>query len=905
MNLAFRSVRWPRLLRMGLITLFSCLTQGTLALANSAQAAGPADSGGATAVESAPESAVPASSSSTVAVNQASSERTRLNLLGELDSESGEARRNENVRLTLIDNNVLKELLRRMGATATIVKEFEAERSFFGLEYGGNPKASLHAPRTTRSGIHGEVSWSHQNSALSARSFFQVGRVRPARTNDYGLKFSAPVGLKSALSLQLSQRRLLGQVNGNVLVPAADERTPLTNDPAARGLVERILGAYPAELPNRTDINERALNTNAPQNIHNDRASGALDNTFGSNRLTLRYNVTLQHVEAFQLVGGQNPDTTTKNHSARLTWNRSWSPYTTTDVSAGYERIGSLLVPEETSLGAFYLFSRILQSIGPSSSIPIDRAQNMFRYGARLLRRNGNHTITTGFETQRKQVNGFESNNHRGTFSFRADFGRNAVDNLLAGTPSQFRFAIGNAHRGFRNRSSLAFVQDSWKVAPELTLQLGLRFEPVGSPLEVNNLSEIPYEADRNNLAPSLGFAFSPPGRWGVLRGAYGLHYGQIFNATFMQTRFNTPGVLTVVVNAPNLIEPFQELSPSDLDPDARSIRNDIDPELSTPYSHQYNLSWTVETRREWALELGYIGSRSHRLLNQRYTNRAHPVEGIAQITRTINLRRADPRYFDVLHTVNGSIGYFDAAKATLRIPNWSGLNLDASYWWSKAIDLASDYTNTAVQRDGRQARSPNEFDVWGYMKGLSEFDQPHAVLFRINYAVPARRVLPRPLRALLAGWQASSVVLWKTGTPFGIRAGSDSPGIGNVDGAGSDRPNLSDTSLLGRVVNHPDTSRGQLPRSAFEFIQPTDPAGNLGRNTFRKDGVWNVNTALSRRILLPRKASLLIRAESLNLLNHPQFAEPDINLASRTFGAITNTLNDGRAFRFTMQVSF
>lgn len=834
-----------------------------------------------------------------------SADRTRLNLLGEVDSESGEARRNENVRLTLIDNNVLKELLRRMGATATLLQDFDAERSYFGLEYGGAPKPSLHLARPRRGGMHGQMSWSHQNSALSARSFFQVGKVRPARTNDYGLTFGAPVGGSSALTLQMSRRRLLGQVNGNVLVPAADERTPTATDPAKRALVERVIGAYPDELPNRTDINERALNTNAPQNIHNDRVSATLDNPMGPGSLTLRYNVTLQHVEAFQLVGGQNPDTTTKNHNARVTWNRSWNPYTTSDFTAGFDRIGSLLVPEETSLGPFFLFSRILQSIGPSSSMPIDRAQNVFRYGARLARRTGNHTLTAGFETLRKQVNGFESNNHRGTFSFRADFGRNAVENLLAGTPSQFRFAIGNAHRGFRNRSQLVYAQDTWKARPGLTLQLGLRFEPVGAPREVDGLSEVPYDADRNNFAPTVGFAYEPRPRWGVVRGSYGLHYGELFNATFMQTRFNTPGVLSIVVNAADLIDPLRELKPSDLDPTARSVRHSLDADLSTPYSHQYNLSWTVEARRDWALELGYVGSRSHRLLNQRYMNRAHPVEGVPQVTRTINQRRPDPRYFDVLHVVNGSIGYFDAAKATLRIPNWSGLNLDASYWWSKAIDLASDYTNTAVGRDGRGARSPYEFDVWGYMKGLSEFDQPHAVLFRLNYAPTGALRLPRPLRKVLGGWQASSVVLWKSGTPFVLRSGSDSPGVGNVDGAGSDRPNVVDTAVLGRVVNHPDTARALLSRSAFSFIEPTDRAGNLGRNTFRKDGVWNVNMALSRQILLPRKASLLFRAESLNLLNHPQFAEPDINLASRTFGAITNTLNDGRGFRFTLRLSF
>ena len=834
-----------------------------------------------------------------------SAERTRLNLLGEVDSGAGEARRNENVRLTLIDNNVLKELLRRMGATATVVAEFAADRSYFGLEYGGSPKPSLHAPVSAADSVHGELNWSHQNSALSARSFFQVGGVRPARTNDFGFKIGAPLGTKSALTIQMSQRRLLGQVNGNVLVPAADERIPTALDPSKRALIERILGAYPDALPNRTDINQRALNTNSAQNIRNNRASGTLDNSFGKNRLTLRYNVTLQDVEAFQLVGGQNPDTTTKNHNAKATWSRSWSPRTTTDFTAGYERVGSLLVPEETSLGPFFLFSRILQSIGPSSSIPIDRAQNLFRLGARVQRDAGNHNILAGVESIRQQVNGSESNNHRGTFSFRADFGRNAVENLLAGTPSSYRFAIGSTHRGFRNSSVTAYLQDRWKVGPRLTLQLGLRFEPVGSPIEINGRSEIPYGGDMNNLAPSLGFAYSPGNGLGVLRGAYGLQYGELFNATYMQARYNTPSVLTVVVNAADLIEPLQEFSASDLDPSARSIRYALDPELSTPYSHQYNFSWALEPKTGWALELGYVGSRSHRLLNQRYTNRGQPVPGVEQVTRTINQRRADDHYFDVLRVINGSIGYFDAAKVTWRARNWAGLNIEASYWWGKAIDLASDYTNTAGGRDGRLGRSPYEYDVWNYMKGLSEFDQPHAVLWRADYRVPTLSNVHHAARSALGGWQVSSVVLWKSGTPFGIRSGSDSPGIGNVDGAGSDRPNVVDSSILGRSVNHPDTSRSRLDRTAFEFIRPTDPGGNLGRNTFRKDSVWNVNVALSRRILERNKTSLLFRAEGLNFLNHPQFAEPDVNLASRTFAAITNTLNDGRAFRFTLQVSF
>ena len=492
-----------------------------------------------------------------IAPAAASSDRTTLNLLGEVDRESGESRRNENVRLTLIDNNVLKELNQRMGTTATIIKEFNVEQNFFGKEFGGRPSQPLHLGPSRVSGVHGELNWGHNNSILSARSFFQVGEVQPARSNDYGFKFRSRLGKNTNLTLTGSQRKLRGQVNGNVLVPAADERTVLASDPATRALVEAIIGAYPAQLPNRTDINPRALNTNAQQNINNDRIGAVLEHSWNEDQLAVSYNLTLQDVEAFQLVGGQNPDTITKNNRARLTWSRGWTPTTTTDFSAGYDRIGSLIVPEETSLGPFFLFGRILQSIGPSGSFPIDRAQNMFRYAGRLRHTRGNHLLTLGSEILRRQVNGFESNNHRGTFRFGRDFGRDPLVNLALGAPSSYRFAIGDARRGFRNWDMQFFAGDEWKVNANLTLNFGLRYRPVTAAAEVNGLSEIPYDCDCNNLAPRFGFAYRLSDSWGVIRGAYGIQYGEIFPATFMQSRFNPPEILSIDIRAPDLVNPL------------------------------------------------------------------------------------------------------------------------------------------------------------------------------------------------------------------------------------------------------------------------------------------------------------------------------------------------------------
>ncbi len=113
------------------------------------------------------------------------------------------------------------------------------------------------------------------------------------------------------------------------------------------------------------------------------------------------------------------------------------------------------------------------------------------------------------------------------------------------------------------------------------------------------------------------------------------------------------------------------------------------------------------------------------------------------------------------------------------------------------------------------------------------------------------------------------------------------------------------DLLILGRSIAHPDTAIARLPRHAFATIRPGDPRGNLGRNTFRKDGIANVNAAFSRRWAIAGDKALLFRAESLNFLNHPQFAEPDSALSSQDFGFITNTLNDGRTFRFTLRFSF
>ncbi|MBI4908450.1 MAG: hypothetical protein HY820_32800 [Acidobacteria bacterium] len=796
----------------------------------------------------------------------------------------------------MIDNNALKDLNIRLGTTATLVNEFQPQRQYFGVEFGNTPPAPPHlSVLKLPAAIHGTLYATHNNSIFTARTFFQAGSVQPARENNYGLAITAPLWTKAFLTLDGSQQKIRGSVNGNVLIPLPSERTLLATDPAARAILQRFLDAYPDVAPNRTDIDPRALNTNSRQSVNAGRASFRLDQQLGSrDRLIARHALTGQTIDAFQFVAGQNPDTTIKTHQSRLTWQRTWSPNLAGTFTVGFDRARSMLVSEPNAVGPQVQIGTAWTVLGPASNIPLDRIQNRFRYAATVNHRRANHNYTAGGELVRLRFNGREASSNRGNWYFRNDFGRDAITNFRLGVPNRFSTGIGELDRGFRNWEQAWYAGDVWKVASHLTLNYGVRWQPVLGPTEVNRLTETPYNCDCNNLAPLFGFAYKLPRQWGVLRGAYGLHYGELYAATFQQLRWNLPNFQKIEVQGPDFLSP---LGNAEIGPNGRSTLFVVPPGLRTPYSHQYNFSWEGALRDGWRLQVGYVGSRTHKLLLMNHLNRAVQPSALPISTNTVTQRRPDARYFEVRNVGNSSRAYYDAARVTLVLPERRGLTVDASYWFSKAIDAGAAYTNTAAGDDALQGYSQSQNLLQADLKGPSAFDQSHAALFRARYALPARR--------LWGKWVASSIVLAKSGMPFTIISGSDGPGFGNVDGTNGDRPDVVDPSILGRTIGNPDNSTAMLPRSAFRYIPIGQTRGNIGTSTFRRAGIFNWNASLSRGWTFARERELTFRAETVNLTNTPQFAAPNVDLSSPSFGKITNTLNEGRTFAFTLQLKF
>lgn len=814
--------------------------------------------------------------------------------------------RNENNAVNRIDFNAVKEANQRVGATITIVTEPRVETGFFAAEFGRPAGASpvLGAPAKIAS-WHGEAFGFHQNSVFNARTFFQVGGVKPSHRNSYGVRTTGQMGKSTWLTANVSQQKIRGMVNGNVLVPLAGERTPLATDPAVRALVQRFLDAYPTELPNRPDFDARALNTNAPQRIDEIDATLRLDRDLAHwGPLSASHQLTRQRVDAFQLVAGQNPDNDIHTHRSQLTWRFSPSPVT--DVALGFTflRNKTLLTAEPNAVPVRIRMGFQIEELGPDSEYPVDRATNSFRYGAVVSRRmaGDRHNLTWGGDVTRFQLNGIETLSARGYFSFTNNFGRGAIQNFRLGEPSFYEVTIGDLTRGFRNWTANAFVSDRWKVSPRVQLFLGLRYNLVSGPTESNRIHPTLYSCDCNNASPRFSLAIQAFKGW-VVRTGYTVSFGEVPPVTYQQVRFNLPKVRFVQLQNPLLIDPLAgvDLAGGGL----RSSPTLLSPDIVSPYAHQYHFLFERKTRAGALLRTGYTGSQSVKLINGYVHNRAQAVPGISLTLDTVDKRRADPLFYEIRYILNGGRGNFNAAQASLDMPDWRGLRGTVSYTFSKSIDDGPDYTSTAANRDMSRARSQGQYESLQDRRGLSTFDSSHALIANYSYDLP-RLAHPHSWPAqVLNGWQFSGVAMIKSGTPLTLYVGSDAPGFGNVDGSASDRPNILYPAIIGKTVSHPDMAPALLARDRFSYITLGDTRGNMAKNALRKARIANWNTALSRQWQVGvggREWRAQFRAEAYNLTNTPQFDEPQRNLSSPAFGKITNALNDGRVFQLALR---
>lgn len=828
---------------------------------------------------------------------------------------------NPNIFLYRMDLNALRRRLTIVrGTDPQYIGEFLPERNYFGAEYGAPlNEFTLLNRRSLASRWTYSAAESLEYSVLNARPFFNVGPLRSSRVNQYELSAGGPlVADKLSLSARYAHLRDTSNVNGNVLVPKADERTPRASDPGFRAIIGSLLGAFPSELPN---LRERHLNTNALQQIENRDGFLRLDFKQGENSaLALRYSIADYAEDPFELVLGRYPQTDLRNQSLRASWTYNFSPSSVGQFGFDFDRATAALALTEryrnlfsplglgTAVPDVDFKGDALQDLGPGTHFPRYRVQNRFQFYGGVTKITGRHSLKAGGGIARVQVNDLQSDRSRGILIFSDDFGRSEIENFLLGQPTQLNITLGNLYRGFRNWEHFLYLGDQIRLTPALSLNLGLRYELQTAPTEVNGLTDVGYSTDRTNFAPRFGFAWNPGGGELVVRGGYGISYGSVFPVTYQFARFNPPAIRTVQISAPDITRllsiPTEQASAAE-----RTALNRLSPDLVTPYSHQYTLAVERPLPGSLFLRLAYLGSRSFHLFTHNIYNRARPVPGIPATTATIDARRPDPRYSDVTQIESNSNAYYDAAQVFLEKRLSRGISFRATYTFSKSIDLGGDFTNTAsgVENPPEYGLVTSEFvSRKDDLKGWSLFDTPHNLTVSYTFALPSVGHIVGWQGLLLRDWEISGTTIFQSGIPWHPHT-ADAPGLGNVDGVQQDRPNLLNPALLGKSFDDPDTSAALLRREYFDTRIPVGGRGNIGFNTFRKDGTSNWNFSIGKAFRFRRwgESSAVFRAAFLNLFNHAQFEKPGFNVTSPSFGQITNTVNRGRVTQLSMRVNF
>ena len=549
-----------------------------------------------------------------------------------------------------------------------------------------------------------------------------------------------------------------------------------------------------------------------------------------------------------------------------------------------------------------------------------------------------NHTFRSGFEYRRIELNNRSDPNGRGTFTF-SGFATSAFDSggrpipgtgydladFLLGLPQSTAIRFGDDNTYFRGNVFNLFFMDNWRVAPQLTLNLGLRYE-LASPLtekfdRISNLdiapnfagaavvlpgAEGPYsglfpaaliDPDRNNLAPRIGLAWKPfPQQNLVVRSGYGIFYNaSIYNQFATQLASQPPfAVSDNLITRPDRVLTLANGFPSD---PQFTVFNSyaVDRHLRVGYVQQWNLDIQQQLRPNLVLTVSYNGSKGTRLDLLRSPNRApagSPLE--TDSNRIISNAQG------FLYETSGAASIFHSLQIRLQRRFTSGLSVNASYIFGKSIDNASSIgggqeTVALIDNNLRAER------------GLSTFDMRHQLTINHVYEFPfgeRKRFLSHgglPAR-LLGGWSLSGMTTLQSGSPYTARILGNSI---NNSGTGANQSERADaTGLPVELPESLQTVAHFFNTDAFTLPTP-GRFGYAGRNTITGPGTTNFNMALAKVIRFsPDGKRLEFRTHATNVFNTPNFNGLGVIVDASNYGHLISA-KQMRQFEFTLRFNF
>jgi len=816
-------------------------------------------------------------------------------------------------QLSAVSDGTLPALSAAGGTNSLVsvdaMQEFQVQTSTFAPEFGRSPGGQVSI--VTRSGgnaYHGSLFNYFRNDKLDANDWFanRDGLSRaPVRQNDFGGVFGGPVWVpgvyqgkdRTFFFASYEGLRLRQPQYATDAYPTAATR--LRAAPAARDIVN----AYP--LPNLGDLGggfgRFAASYSNPLNL--DSTSVRLDHNFGRATIFGRYSESPSQASSrgpistydlslntislsdsktrtFTLGSTQTWSARALNET-RVNWARHLAGYRTEMDSLG----GATPIPNSTLFPSFT--SPELASVGIlptgirgfAAGTLADNRQVQWNVVDNFSFTTGAHQIKLGFDF-RQLYPDLPSPTYQ---QFGVFAGLEGPVGMLGGRTAA---AIVTAFEGMRVslHNTSIYAQDTWRPRQRLSITYGIRWDynPPPTGLDGKDIygaigAENPrtarlspagfnlFPADRRAFAPRLGVSYQVSNRTGwetTVRGGYGIFYDLPLGALQSATG-NPPYRRTGRFAGVPFPLPAAQATPAPVTTQGRFDQvYAFSDNFRLPFTHQYNVAVEQALGGPRALTVTYVGALGRRLLRR---------EVFAQ-----------PRVYDTFDSVqitrSAATSDYHALQVQFVQRLQKGLQLIASHAWSHSIDSNSDNINLVL---------PLSLAGVNANRGSSDYDIRHVFTGALTWDIPYR-TRGTALCPVLKNWGLDSVFRAQSAFPLDV-FNRTATLLGSYDL----RPNLvpgqplyltGDTHPGGKAIN----------RAAFAVPASQQTHGDLGRNVLRAFPLNQVDLTVRRQFNITETANLQFRAEFFNVLNHPVFGSPDMNLANRLFGASTQMFGRG-----------
>ncbi|HUS11499.1 MAG TPA: carboxypeptidase regulatory-like domain-containing protein [Pyrinomonadaceae bacterium] len=828
------------------------------------------------------------------------------------------------------------------------VQEFKVDNSTFSAEYGRNSGAIANiATRSGTNDYHGELFEFLRNSALDSRNFFErTAHPAPFKRNQFGFNLGGPVNFPhfgeggSALGYKgknktffffsyegLRQRQ--GLTISGVTVPTLAQRAAVT-DP----VISKLLPLIP--LPN-VGASSFSGSATAPVNI--DQWTGDANHNLGINDRLHGYYAFQRDQRGEPTLQGNNVPgfgDTRQSHRQIFTLNEThtFGPALVNEARFGFNRIQITFSPNaKLNPLDFGIKDGVTEPLGlPQISVgggginlggptgfPQGRSDTTFVLSDTLNYLRGNHSLKFGGEWRRFYNN--NTNRDTGSFTFAS------TTTFLAGNANGFNVTLGDVSTAIAQGALGLFVQDNYKLRPNLTLELGLRWDWLMSPTErfnrfvdyvpqtnslvrVNNGIAPVYHTNWKNFHPRLGFAWDPfkDGKTSV-RAAYAILADQPVTNLVTGNATNPP--LATAVALPSTVPTVHLFDAIDVArPGATVSPSSADPNFNNAYVQSWNVNLQREVGSGFAVTVGYFGSKGTHLrltrnLNQTFLNSALVATRPFPTLSSSSPIAPNTPLLNITFREGTGVSNYNALWVTANKRLSGGLQFSASYTWSKSIDYNSQSSQGVTLQDSFNLRGD---------RGPSDFDARHRFVINGIYELPFHK------NQLVDGWQLSFITQSQTGNPVTLLAG-------NAGAIAGGAPAANANSLTGLATLRPDAGApitvvgtpaptgigvewfpnlvcdprpgGSCPAGSVAILPVAFVSGktifhfgNLGRNTVIGPSFNNTDFSVIKRTKIGENQLVEFRAEFFDLFNHANFGQPGrvAQVGSTSFGVITNT---------------